>query len=100
MLAITDWPGEYGLPGDVIKGGISISGVFDLRPFRYSWLQPKLLLTLDVIEQQSPLFHIPSQAPLPPLLLLTLGGDESAEFHRLRHVRRCLARQWRRRTTR
>jgi arylformamidase len=40
MLAITDWEGEYGLPRDIIKGGIPISGLFDLRPFRYSWLQP------------------------------------------------------------
>ena len=81
MLALTDWPGEYGLPADLIKGGIPISGLFDLRPFRYSWLQPKLLLTHEVIEQQSPLFHIPPQGPLPPMLV-TLGGDESAEFHR------------------
>ena len=81
MLALTDWPGEYGLPSDVIKGGIPISGLFDLRPFRDSWLAPKLLLTHEVIEQQSPLFHIPSQGPLPPMLV-TLGGDESAEFHR------------------
>ena len=81
MLAVTDWPGEYGLPADIIKGGVPISGLFDLRPFRYSWLQPKLLLTHEVIEQQSPLFHIPTSGWRPPLLV-TLGGDESAEFHR------------------
>ncbi|MDQ3945675.1 MAG: LysR family transcriptional regulator [Actinomycetota bacterium] len=67
--------------GEAIKGGMPISGLFDLRPFRYSWLQPKLLLTHEVIEQQSPLFHIPRQGSLPPMLV-TLGGDESAEFHR------------------
>lgn len=79
MLMSTDWIGEYDLAGDIIKGGIPISGLFDLRPFRYSWLQPKLLLTHELIEQQSPLFHIPQHAPP---LLVTLGGDESAEFHR------------------
>jgi arylformamidase len=72
---------EYGLPANIIKGGVPISGLFDLRPFRYSWLQPKLLLTHDIIQQQSPLFHIPEGRPL-PRLLVTLGGDESAEFHR------------------
>ena len=81
MLAITDWSGEYGLPANLMKGGIPISGLFDLRPFRYSWLQPKLLLTHEVIERESPLFHIPKQERRPPLLV-TLGGDESAEFHR------------------
>jgi arylformamidase len=81
MLAITDWQNEYGLPANVVKGGISVSGLFDLRPFRYSWLQPKLLLTHDVIERQSPLFHVPADTSEFPMLL-TLGGDESAEFHR------------------
>lgn len=80
MLAATDWAGEYGLPSDVIKGGIPISGLFDLRPFRHSWLQPKLQLDADLIARQSPLFHIPEHAA--PPLLVTLGGDESSEFHR------------------
>ncbi len=79
MLVATDWVGEYGLPVDVLKGGIPISALFDLRPFRYSWLQPKILLTHELIAQQSPLFNIPEVAPP---LLITLGGDESAEFHR------------------
>lgn len=80
MLVATDWVGDYGLPRDVIKGGVPISGLFDLRPFRHSWLQPKLQLDADLIERQSPLFHIPA-ADAPPLLV-TLGGDESSEFHR------------------
>jgi arylformamidase len=79
MLVATDWPGEYGLPRDVIKGGIPISGLFDLSPFRYSWLQPKLLLTHELILQQSPLFHIPLAGPP---LLVSVGEEESAEFHR------------------
>lgn len=80
MLVATDWAGDYGLPADLIKGGIPISGLFDLRPFRHSWLQPKLQLDADLIERQSPLFHIPTHAA--PPLLVTLGGDESSEFHR------------------
>lgn len=81
MLAVTDWAAEYRLPADVIKSGTPISGLFDLRPFRYSFLQPKLLLTHEVILRESPLFHVPESGWLPPLLL-TLGGDESADFHR------------------
>src|SRR5215471_5612420 len=79
MVVATDWPGEYGLPQDIIKGGIPISGLFDLSPFRYSWLQPKLLLTHEVIQQQSPLFHIPAAGPP---LLVSVGEKEPAEFHR------------------
>ena len=78
MLAITNWE-DYGLPAGVIRGGIPISGLFDLRPFRYCWLQAKLQLTGDVVFNESPLFHIPD--PGPPLLV-ALGAEESVEFHR------------------
>lgn len=79
MLAATDWPGEYGLPDGVIRAGIPISGVFDLRPLRYSWLQPKVLLTHETIERESPAFHVPVNGW--PMLVM-VGGAESAEFRR------------------
>lgn len=75
----TDWRRDYGLPPDVIKGGYSISGLFDLRPLRYSFLQPMLQLDEDVIQKESPQFHIPDAAPP---LIADVGGDESAEFRR------------------
>ncbi len=79
MLAVTDWAGEYGLPPDTVKGVVAISGIFDLAPLIYSWLQPKLLLTHEIIRRESPLFNIPQAAPP---LLLSLGEYESLEFHR------------------
>ncbi len=79
MLAATDWPGEYGLPADLIRGGIPISGIFDLHPLRYSYLQPKLQLSHELILRQSPLRNIPSSGPP---LLVTLGQAETSEFHR------------------
>lgn len=78
-LLSTDWAGDYGLPDDVIKGGYSISGLFDLGPLRYSWLQPMLQLNDDVIRRESPLFDIPKAAPP---LITDVGGAESDEFHR------------------
>ncbi|MYF07529.1 MAG: alpha/beta hydrolase fold domain-containing protein [Rhodospirillaceae bacterium] len=79
MLMATDWAGAWGLPADVVKSGCAISGLFDLAPFEHSWLQPKLKLDAGEIERNSPILHIP-QAAGP--LIVTLGGDESAEFHR------------------
>ena len=79
MLAATDWQGVYGLPPDVVKGGIPISGIFDLSPLAYSWLQPKLGLTHEIIRRESPLFNIPSDGPP---MLISLGENESLEFHR------------------
>lgn len=78
-LAATDWSGEYGLPADIIKGGASISGIFDLHPLRYSYLQPTLQLTHEVILRESPLLNIP---PSGPPLLVSFGGSESPEFRR------------------
>lgn len=79
MLMATDWAGAWGLPPDVVKSGCAISGLFDLAPFEHSWLQPKLKLNAGEIERNSPIRHIPEAAGP---LIVTLGGDESAEFHR------------------
>lgn len=79
MLLATDWSGDYGLPNDVIQGGISISGIFDLHPLYYSYLQPKLLLTHEEILQQSPYLNLPRFGP--PLLVM-FGEEETAEFQR------------------
>lgn len=79
MLLHTDWAGEYGLPADVIKGGIAISGVFDLRPLPFTLFAPALQLTHRVIEGQSPQLL---EGPLGAPLLVTWGGGETAEFAR------------------
>lgn len=79
MLALTDWEGEYLLPADVIKGGLALSGLFDLTPFPYTWLGPKLLLTTETIRRQSPLLNVRA-VPVP--LVVAYGGLESAEFSR------------------
>jgi len=79
MLVSTDWQGAYGLPQGLVRGGTAISGLFDLAPFPFTWLQPKLQLTGAEIDRNSPMRHAP---PPGTNLLLALGGLESAEFHR------------------
>ncbi len=79
MMLSTDWTRDYGLPANTLRGGISISGLFDLEPLRFSWLQPAIQLDQDVIRRESPLHNIPHRAPPQ---VVTLGGDESSEFHR------------------
>lgn len=79
MLTATNWTAEYELPNDIIKGGVPISGVFDLHPLRYSYLQPKLLLTHETILHQSPCLNMPHSGPP---LLITVGERETAEFRR------------------
>jgi arylformamidase len=79
MLLATDWEGEYGLPGDIIEGATAISGLFDLAPFPYTFLQPKLQLTWDQVLRNSPILHLPDSAPP---LLVAYGDDETDEFKR------------------
>jgi arylformamidase len=70
---------QAGRAAGAVKGGIAISGVFDLQPLRHSWLQPTLKLTDECAAAQSPLLHIPKRAAP---LLVSVGGSESNAFLR------------------
>ena len=67
------------LPADLIAGGLSISGLFDLEPIRQTeFLQPDLRLTPASVRRLSP-----AGLPAPDVpLYATVGGDESEEFLR------------------
>ena len=79
MAALTEWERDYGLPRNVVKSGIPISGLFDLEPLRHSFLQDDLRLDDGLVARNSPQFLVrPVRVPL----LVTCGGDESAEFLR------------------
>jgi arylformamidase len=78
MLMNTDW-GKFDCPTDVVKGGTGLSGLYDLEPIRLSYLNEDLRMDKDSALRNSPVHHVRrSNAPL----LLSLGGDESPEFHR------------------
>lgn len=79
MLLATDWEGEYGLPDDIIKSATAVSGLYDLAPFPYTFLQPQLQLGWDQVLRNSPVLHIPDAAPP---LLVAYGEEETAEFKR------------------
>lgn len=82
MLLATDWEGQYGLPSNIIKGAIPISGLYDLGPFPHSWLQPDLQLEARDVERLSPIMLQPGR-PVP--VRIRLGALESDEFHRQSH---------------
>ncbi|WP_127129413.1 alpha/beta hydrolase [Georgenia sp. SYP-B2076] len=79
VLLDTDWAGQYGLPENTVRGGCAISGVFDIRPLRHSFLQPSLQLTEDQVMRLSPMLNLPTAAPP---LLVTHGGRQTDEFDR------------------
>ena len=79
MCLQTAWAADYGLPQDPLAGAVLISGLYDLRPLRYSYLQPMIQLDEGIVQRCSPLFGVrASRTPA----LVTWGGNESAEFAR------------------
>ena len=80
MCMNTAWEHDYDIPNDVIKGGCSISGVFDLRPIRFTCMQPAIQLDDGVIARNSPQLLAPREQRQP--LLFSVGGSETAEFQR------------------
>lgn len=79
MCMQTAWADDYGLPQDPLCGAVMVSGLFDLRPLRFSNMQPQLQLDDGVIQRNSPLFHLRA-SPTPALI--TWGEDEPSEFRR------------------
>jgi len=68
------------LPKDLWKGGLAISGVYDLRPIMsVDWLNVDLRLDAETALRLSPAFSPPAtRAPV----MTAVGGDESSEFLR------------------
>src|SRR5215471_11923116 len=65
-----------------VRGGMPISGIFDLEPIALCYLDDKLKLSPDEITRLSPLRH--AGAGLPPLSVF-VGGAELPELRRQSH---------------
>jgi len=81
MLMAALWPVfDRRLPKDLFKGGLAISGLYDLRPLvRVGWLNSDLRLDEAAALKASPAYLPPAtRAPL----MTCVGGAESSEFLR------------------
>lgn len=81
MMMAALWPVyDRELPRDLYKGGLAISGVYDLRPMvQVDWLNPDLKLDEASALKVSPAYLPPAtRAPL----AIAVGGRESSEFKR------------------
>ncbi len=83
MMYATNW-GNYGVPGEIIKGGIGLSGLYDLTPLLQSRMNDEFLgLTEESAKATSPIRYSPTvDAPL----VLSAGELESDEFKRQNHL--------------
>lgn len=79
MCLQTPWAEEYGLDRDPLAAAVLVSGIYDLRPLRFSYLQPQIQLDEGMVQRNSPLFGLRSCATP---ALITWGSAESGEFAR------------------
>ena len=80
MMMATDWPNfDAGLPTDLVRGGIPISGVFELEPLVHTTLNTGPQMDIAEAQAESPCF-IPPVTNAPQLVVV--GGGETAEFLR------------------
>jgi arylformamidase len=81
MMLAAIWPQlAPDLPKDLVKGGLALSGLYDLEPLRHApFLKDDIRLDASAAANLSPV-------RLPPAtdasLYTAVGGRESAEFHR------------------
>lgn len=78
-ILVTDWAGEFGLPANLIKGAVLLSGMYDLTPVALSKRSEYVNFTPETIERLSAIRHI-RHVHCP--VVLGYGTLESPEFQR------------------
>ena len=77
MLMAPGWQSDYDLPADVIRGGLGLSGLYDIQPLCDTHINAWLRLHPEQAARLSPLFLLPDYAAL---LVLAVGGLETDGF--------------------
>ena len=79
VVMVTDWEKDFGLPKDVVKGGLLISGMYDLEPVRLSARSSYVKFTDEMEHRLSTQRHLDKlNAPV----IVAHGTLETPEFQR------------------
>jgi arylformamidase len=79
VTLVTDWSKDFGLPTDVIKGGLCMSGMYDMKPVRLSKRSTYVAFNDEMEQAMSSQRHLDLlRAPL----IATYGTNETPEFQR------------------
>ncbi|MGF6231349.1 arylformamidase [Inquilinus ginsengisoli] len=79
VALVTDWQAEFGLPADAIKGGLCMSGLYEMEPVRLSYRREYIAFTDEVADAMSPQRHIDKLAAP---IVVSHGTFETPEFQR------------------
>jgi len=79
VILTTDWPKDFNLPPDIVKGGLCCGGLFDLKPVRLSARSRYVKFTDEMEQALSPQRHLDKlNAPV----IVAYGTLETPEFQR------------------
>jgi arylformamidase len=76
---VTDWQKDFGLPANILKGGLLISGMYDLKAVRLSKRSEYVKFTDEIEHALSSQRHLDKlNAPI----IVAYGSQETPEFQR------------------
>lgn len=79
VALITDWEKDFGVSGNVVQGGLCMSGMYDMEPVRLSWRRTYVNFTDQMADAMSAQRHIDKlRAPI----VVTYGTFETPDFQR------------------
>lgn len=79
VVLVTDWRKEFGLPADIVKGGLLMSGMYDLKPVRLSKRSNYVKFDDATEEELSSQRHLDK---LTAPVIVAYGTLETPEFQR------------------
>jgi arylformamidase len=79
VILTTDWARDFGLPHDIVKGGLCSSGMYDLKPVRLSARSNYVKFTDEMEQALSAQRHLDRLAAP---VVVSYGTLESPEFQR------------------
>lgn len=79
MLIAGGWQKDYSIPGNAVKAGFGVSGLYDIEPLVQTHINEWLKLDEREARLMSPI-HAPPETPIP--VTLAWGGAETSEFKR------------------
>jgi arylformamidase len=78
MVLADGWRERYGVPAPGVIGGLTLSGLFDVRPLIRTHVNAWMKLDESAAAANSPMLHLPA-APAVPLVACH-GANETTEF--------------------
>ena len=79
VALVSDWAKDFGVPADIVKGGVCSSGMYDLKPVRISKRSSFIEFTDEMEDAMSSQRHLDQlRAPV----VVTYGTNETPEFQR------------------